>query len=124
MPQNLIDCVVKSIVILETSPIGKQFDKETLEFFQQLYLWRRPEKFLHDGNEAKIIAGAVGLWKRHTKVLQFQFDNGYVWKASIVKLTDRRTFKRCKAEALTRAHKAFKVQAFAVNIEMASIETC
>lgn len=101
--QHLIDQTVKVLFILETTPIGEAFDNNTLKFFQELYLWRRPEKFFRGDIETKIIAGRVGLWqnKPHARTLRFIFDNGYIWWASTRKLTGLRTYQMCK-EIATR----------------------
>lgn len=97
LSDHLRDCVVKSLIILETSDIGQSFDDETISFFQTLYLWRRPEKFILNDNEARIIAGSVAIYNPgHQRTLRFVFDNNYIWMASIAKLTSRSGMKACK----------------------------
>lgn len=96
MDQMLINAVVKTMLLLEKSPLFKDFDEETLDFLQDLYVWRRPEKFLLDRGPYKFIAGRVALWGGRQRVLQFEFDNGYIWEASISKLGSKALIKHCK----------------------------
>lgn len=91
----LRDCMVKALILLEMTPCGKSFTKEEIKFFQDLYLWRRPDKFFNNDNEARIISGTTAIYQGTQKTLQFVFDNGYVWMASITKL-NRNRIKECK----------------------------
>jgi hypothetical protein len=85
------------MLLLETSPLNKAFDDETLSFLQDLYVWRRPEKFTINRNDsAKFVAGWVTLWGGRQRCLQFEFDNGYIWEASITKLGSRNLIKQCR----------------------------
>jgi hypothetical protein len=95
-PNYLRDCIVKAIILLEMTPCGKPFTEEEVQFFQNLYLWRRPDKFFKNDNEAKIISGTTAIYQPgNQKTLQFVFDNGYVWMASITKLNKNR-IKECR----------------------------
>lgn len=96
MDQMLVDAVIEAMMVLETAPLYEEFDSETLSFFQDLYLWRRPEKFLLNGGPFKFVAGRVALWNRTQRVLQFEFDNGYVWDASISKLGTKTLISHCR----------------------------
>ncbi len=94
----LQECVVRAIVLLELTPVGVPFNEEELKFFQDLYLWRRPEKFFLNDKEAKIVAGTTGMYRHRRgedKALRFTFDNGYVWLASITKL-NKSNIKVCR----------------------------
>lgn len=96
MDQMLVDAVVDAMIILETEPLNEDFDEETLEFFQDLYLWRRPEKFTVNGENYKFVAGRVTYFRPGQRVLQFEFDNGYIWDASITKLGTRTLIAHCR----------------------------
>lgn len=96
--QILKEAVIRAIVIRETFPIGEKFDKSTLQFLQDLFLWRRPEKFLFNGNATKFVSGQVSVDLNNNRTLQFRFDNGYVWMASLKKAA-RKSYKKYLIEA-------------------------
>jgi len=92
----LQECVVKTIVLLELTPLGVPFSEEEIKFFNNLYLWRRPEKFFKNDDEAKIVSGTTAIHQPgNQKTLRFTFDNGYIWMASITKLNKNR-IKECR----------------------------
>lgn len=96
MDQMLINAVVKTMLLLKKSPLFEDFDEKTLDFLQDLYIWRRPEKFLFGDGTFKFVAGRVALWGPRQRVLEFEFDNGYIWMASINKLGSKGLIKHCK----------------------------
>lgn len=87
--------IIRAITIRDTHPIREKFDSETLDFLYRLFLWRRPDKFFNEVNEAKIISGSVGYCNGH-RCFRFIFDNGYVWWASTMKLTSKEFYGRCR----------------------------
>ena len=98
MDPLLVDSVVKAMHIREKSPLYKEFDEETLNFLQDLFLWRRPDKFIIDGENVTFTGGRVSLWSGHSRnrVLQFDLDNGDIWEASITKLGSRALIQTCR----------------------------
>jgi hypothetical protein len=96
MDPILVDAVCRAMLILETSRLNEEFDDETLTFLQDLYVWRRPDKFLVNGGPFKFVSGRVVLWSQHQRCLQFEFDNGYIWEASITKLGSRTLIAHCR----------------------------
>lgn len=87
---------MKAIILLETTPVGEYFDAKTIKFFNDLYLWRRPEKFFLNDKEAKIVSGTTDYYQPgNQKTLKFIFDNGYIWLASITKL-NKSNIKICR----------------------------
>lgn len=96
MDDILVQSVFRAMLILETAPLNKEFNSETMSFLRDLYLWRRPEKFLIPGGPFNFVAGRVALWSTYQRCLQFEFDNGYIWDASITKLGSRALIKRCR----------------------------
>ncbi len=94
----LRNCIVKAIIILELTPEGTPFSEEEINFFQNLYLWRRPEKFFTNDSEAKIVSGTTATYQPgNQKTLCFTFDNKYVWMASITKLhRNRNSIRQCR----------------------------
>jgi hypothetical protein len=96
MDQILVDAVFKAMLIREKAPLNEDFDEETLAFLQDLFLWRRPDKFIVNGENHVFVAGCVSLWAGRDRVLQFEFDNGYIWEASITKLGSKALIQHCR----------------------------
>lgn len=95
---DLEDRIFRAMVILETYPMNQRFDAETLSFFQFLYRKHRPDKFIREGKEYRITRGRVILFRARERVLQFRFNNGYLWVASISKLAPRELIRQLRQE--------------------------
>jgi len=98
MDPLLVDSVVRAMHIREKSPLFRDFDEETLGFLQDLFLWRRPDKFVIDGENVTFTGGRVSLWsgQSRNRVLQFDLSNGDIWEASITKLGSRALIQTCR----------------------------
>src|SRR5574338_214289 len=94
----LIDSIFRAMLIREKAKLFEEFDEETLGFLQDLFLWRRPDKFVIDGENVTFVGGRVSLWsgQGRNRVLQFDLSNGDVWEASITKLGSRVLIGHCR----------------------------
>lgn len=104
---ELTESVTKAMVILEVHPLKKRFDAETLAFFQELFSKRRSHKFKFNGGTFKLMKGRVILFRGNHRCLQFFFNNGYTWIASISKLAPRETIKHCQELATAHIDKEY-----------------
>jgi len=94
----LAESIFRAMVILETYPMNERFDSETLSFFQALYRKHRPDKFIRTSKEYRFTRGRVVLFRGYDRALQFRFNNGYLWIASISKLAPRDQIKELRQE--------------------------